>query len=239
MARALKYSWTAAVYITAPSADTKGQNVISTITLNAMPRLNTEVHFLIFLLLLFILLLLLYICMYVMYAVYSPRSAEELSGSRKRRREEKKLQVRVIYCNVWCCLRAIVKDYSLTTLPPLIHFRIKISAQKGLELLQQHPALKDQVMYRLLIQVNPCRPAHIQSVCEIWLILLGFYFQIKLYTYLHQYTSYSLLHGWSIAHTRAYFYYSIVLAYSTLQTTICFISRQNWRPGTGTWEPSI
>ncbi|XP_059929373.1 uncharacterized protein LOC132473321 [Gadus macrocephalus] len=43
MARALKYSWTAAVYITAPSADTKGQNVISTITLNAMPRLNTEV----------------------------------------------------------------------------------------------------------------------------------------------------------------------------------------------------
>ena len=102
MARALKYSWTAAVYITAPSADTKGQNVISTITLNAMPRLNTEVHFLNFLLLLllFILLLLLYICMYVMYAVYSPRSAEELSGSRKRRREEKKLQVRVIYCNV-------------------------------------------------------------------------------------------------------------------------------------------
>ncbi|CAL8258912.1 unnamed protein product [Arctogadus glacialis] len=31
-------------------------------------------------------------------------------------------------------------------------YRIKISAQKGLELLQQHPALKDQVMYRLLIQ---------------------------------------------------------------------------------------
>ncbi|CAL8342013.1 unnamed protein product [Gadus morhua 'NCC'] len=43
MARALKYSWTAAVYITAPSADTKGKNVISTITLNGMPRLNTEV----------------------------------------------------------------------------------------------------------------------------------------------------------------------------------------------------
>ncbi|CAL8384281.1 unnamed protein product, partial [Gadus morhua 'NCC'] len=46
-------------------------------------------------------------------------------------------------------------------------YRLKISAQKGLELLQQHPALKDQVMYRLLIQVNPCRPTHIQSICEI------------------------------------------------------------------------
>ncbi|XP_059899596.1 uncharacterized protein LOC132451243 isoform X2 [Gadus macrocephalus] len=33
-------------------------------------------------------------------------------------------------------------------------YRIKISAQKGLELLQQHPALKDQVMYRLLIQTK-------------------------------------------------------------------------------------
>ncbi|CAL8235758.1 unnamed protein product [Arctogadus glacialis] len=65
-----------------------GQNVLSTITLNAMPRLNTE------------------------------RSFQEAGREDGRKKS----------------------------------YRIKISAQKGLELLQQHPALKDQVMYRLLIQ---------------------------------------------------------------------------------------
>ncbi|KAK0135981.1 hypothetical protein N1851_028134 [Merluccius polli] len=53
-----------------------------------------------------------------------------LSESRKRRRRKKS------YSN---CEENFILPPS-----PLIHFRIKISAQKGLELLQQHPALKDQ-----------------------------------------------------------------------------------------------
>ncbi|CAL8287098.1 unnamed protein product [Arctogadus glacialis] len=90
MARALKYSWTAAVFITAPSADTKGQNVLST---------HIKCH------------------ASVKYRGLQ-RSFQEAGREDGRKKS----------------------------------YRIKISAQKGLELPQQHPALKDQVMYRLLIQ---------------------------------------------------------------------------------------
>ena len=57
-----------------------------------------------------------------MYAIHSPRSAEETSRKRKRRREEKTLQVGGVMYGI--VLNQLLKTIVLAPLPPQIYFRM-------------------------------------------------------------------------------------------------------------------